>query len=402
MIDDGGEYDYEYDAWNRLTAILVRNTSTVVAEYRYNGLGQRIAEGDGTDTEYLIYDDRWRLISGYDGASDYLEETFYHHAGLDGYGGASDVDSVLMRRTFLSTGTPQTEDQRWYVLQNWRQDVVAIIVYLVVGTVIALAGCGASRPTALPPYDRQVSRGLVIHQHLDIGSIPEHWTDPPIEFDAAELGNVDFELASKALRLAATSIPADYFNENSLDVYLLASITLYDLQAGGTVWGQGRAVYIVFDDENGKSGGLNLQQWFFTEFGRVLVRNHPDSSFVSHWYATLPAGFQYSGDSVAAVKQGNGRTSWTLRDLQDGFLGTYARSDFETDMSLYIAAVLSNEPAFNRARQAFPAVEAKSQLIESFLSEVNPHFTERWLRSIKPYPLSSQDRINSGMQSTRE
>jgi RHS repeat-associated protein len=32
-----------------------------------------------------------------------------------------------MRRTFLSTGSPQTEDQRWYVLQNWRQDVVAII-----------------------------------------------------------------------------------------------------------------------------------------------------------------------------------------------------------------------------------------------------------------------------------
>ncbi|MFI4916195.1 MAG: RHS repeat-associated core domain-containing protein [Phycisphaerales bacterium JB060] len=47
--------------------------------------------------------------------------------GLDGYGGASDVDSVLMRRTFLSTGTPQTEAERWYVLQNWRQDVVAII-----------------------------------------------------------------------------------------------------------------------------------------------------------------------------------------------------------------------------------------------------------------------------------
>ena len=32
-----------------------------------------------------------------------------------------------MRRTFLSTGSPQTEDERWYVLQNWRQDVAVII-----------------------------------------------------------------------------------------------------------------------------------------------------------------------------------------------------------------------------------------------------------------------------------
>ncbi|MCW5757468.1 MAG: dockerin type I repeat-containing protein [Phycisphaeraceae bacterium] len=32
-----------------------------------------------------------------------------------------------MRRTFLSTGSPQTEDKRWYVLQNWRQDAAVII-----------------------------------------------------------------------------------------------------------------------------------------------------------------------------------------------------------------------------------------------------------------------------------
>ena len=42
-------------------------------------------------------------------------------------GGASDIDGVILRRTFLSTGSPQTEDKRWYVLQNWRQDAAVII-----------------------------------------------------------------------------------------------------------------------------------------------------------------------------------------------------------------------------------------------------------------------------------
>ena len=32
-----------------------------------------------------------------------------------------------MRRTFLTSGDPQVEDKRWYVLQNWRQDPVAIL-----------------------------------------------------------------------------------------------------------------------------------------------------------------------------------------------------------------------------------------------------------------------------------
>ena len=76
LTDDDKDYVYEYDAWNRLTSISTTGgPPTLVAEYRYNGLGHRIAEGDGTDTEYLIYDDRWRLISRHDGTSAYLEET---------------------------------------------------------------------------------------------------------------------------------------------------------------------------------------------------------------------------------------------------------------------------------------------------------------------------------------
>ena len=39
LIDDGKDYVYEYDAWNRLTSISTTGGSpTLVAEYRYNGL----------------------------------------------------------------------------------------------------------------------------------------------------------------------------------------------------------------------------------------------------------------------------------------------------------------------------------------------------------------------------
>jgi len=127
LTDDGKDYTYLYVAWNRLTLISTTGGSpTLVAEYRYNGLGQRIIESDGMDTEHLVYDGRWRLVSRHDG-SDYTEEVVHHAAGLDGFGGASDVDSVIMRRTFLTTGSPQTEDGRYYILQNWRQDPAVTI-----------------------------------------------------------------------------------------------------------------------------------------------------------------------------------------------------------------------------------------------------------------------------------
>ncbi|MEQ8844949.1 MAG: hypothetical protein RIB58_08850 [Phycisphaerales bacterium] len=51
LIDDGADYEYVYDAWNRLATVYERGTTNVVAEYRYNGLDLslvgRIAGGDG-------------------------------------------------------------------------------------------------------------------------------------------------------------------------------------------------------------------------------------------------------------------------------------------------------------------------------------------------------------------
>ena len=126
LINDGEQYAYIYDAWNRLVGVDSLSTDSPLTRYRYNGLGQRIVESDGITNTSLIYDERWRLISRSE-AGKYTEETLYHHAGLDGMGGASDIDGVILRRTFLATGTPQTEDKRWYVLQNWRQDPVVII-----------------------------------------------------------------------------------------------------------------------------------------------------------------------------------------------------------------------------------------------------------------------------------
>jgi len=47
LTDDGKDYTYIYDAWNRLVSISTTGGSpTLVAAYRYNGLGQRITEGD--------------------------------------------------------------------------------------------------------------------------------------------------------------------------------------------------------------------------------------------------------------------------------------------------------------------------------------------------------------------
>ena len=75
MTDDGKDYTYVYDVFGRLVKVKARSGGATVAEYGYDGLGQRIwfhadEDADGTvessnhDPRYnFVYDDRSRIVA---------------------------------------------------------------------------------------------------------------------------------------------------------------------------------------------------------------------------------------------------------------------------------------------------------------------------------------------------
>src|SRR5690606_19124359 len=149
LIDDGKTYKYVYDPFGRMRKILLRSDDSLVVEYRYNGLGHRIAshydvnlDGD-VDTDdawyYFMYDERWRVIATYrapgtaptDLDADPKERFVYHNAGYAGYGGSSYIDDVILRDKDANSPwrgeADGTLEERIYYCQNWRHDVVALI-----------------------------------------------------------------------------------------------------------------------------------------------------------------------------------------------------------------------------------------------------------------------------------
>ena len=91
-----------------MTAVHSDSGKTVlIAEYRYNGLGQRImwrydqnANGTVASTErfFYMYDDRWRMVGAFwDSGSTPQESFVYHAAGNAGRGASSYIDSVILR-----------------------------------------------------------------------------------------------------------------------------------------------------------------------------------------------------------------------------------------------------------------------------------------------------------------
>jgi RHS repeat-associated protein len=92
---------------------------------------------------FFVYDDRWRMVAAYKqlGTSSLtlastatLKERFIHHAaGLDGLGGSSYIDSLVLRDRDIDDLSFWWQDgdggleERIYYCQNWRADVSVIL-----------------------------------------------------------------------------------------------------------------------------------------------------------------------------------------------------------------------------------------------------------------------------------
>ncbi|MFN7021239.1 MAG: RHS repeat-associated core domain-containing protein [Phycisphaerales bacterium] len=142
QTDDGKDYIYVYDGFGRLRQVKNRSDSSLVAEYRYNGLSFRIGWHYDADADkdvdssdpwyYFCYDDVWRVVATFRADDADPKEVFVHHnAGLGGYGGSSYIDSVILRDRDADTGWTSAADdkreERRYYCQNWRADVSAIL-----------------------------------------------------------------------------------------------------------------------------------------------------------------------------------------------------------------------------------------------------------------------------------
>jgi RHS repeat-associated protein len=141
LTDDAESYEYEYDAFNRLRE--VRNQSaTLLAEYRYNGLGFMIGVHEDTDADgdadgsdkwfYPAYDEGWREVARFRETDTSPKEQFVNAtAGLDGYGRSSYINDVVCRDRDANTAWTSASDgvleERYFYCPNWRGDVSALV-----------------------------------------------------------------------------------------------------------------------------------------------------------------------------------------------------------------------------------------------------------------------------------
>jgi RHS repeat-associated protein len=105
------QYTLKWDAWNRL--VEVKDGSTVVASYTYDGLNRRLTKTAGSETRHYYYDTQWRTLEERVGTSSTPDRQYT-------WGLRDRWD--LLRRKRSTTGTL---DETLYVLRDYL-DPVAI------------------------------------------------------------------------------------------------------------------------------------------------------------------------------------------------------------------------------------------------------------------------------------
>jgi YD repeat-containing protein len=175
LIDDGDKYEYVYNPWCQLASVKVRGTSTYVAKYTYNALGQRLSEQYDTNRSandgqpdgsvnssdpvfYIASDPAGRRVATFRGTDTYPKETFVYNASRSGIiskGGVllRDRNASLSDTTKWATETAgATRGERMYYLTDHRGSV-AMTVDDSAGQVEHYRYSATGVPTGLPAGD---------------------------------------------------------------------------------------------------------------------------------------------------------------------------------------------------------------------------------------------------------
>jgi RHS repeat-associated protein len=113
-VDEQGR-TFIWDAWNRL--VEVKQGSTTLVEYQYDGLKRRIVEDDGTDEKDLYYSDQWQVLEERvdgDTVTQYVWSAVY-------------VDAMILRDRDADANTGNGLEERIYVLHDANYNVTALV-----------------------------------------------------------------------------------------------------------------------------------------------------------------------------------------------------------------------------------------------------------------------------------
>lgn len=214
----------------------------------------------------------------------------------------------------------------------------------------------------------------------DSSIFPESWRNEPVLASGEVLPESHAGRVRAVLSHALAKYPAQVLQRELKAVFVFAELRYSGVITSGT--NSLNSVYLKTGDVKQGFTDTHIEGVFHAEFSSILLRNHAAFLDKEAWQAANPAGFQYLGNGVDAVKQKKAAT--TLRDdlHEQGFLVEYAQSTLENDLNGFAKMLFNGEPELWRVAAKFPKVRRKLDLSLAFYQKIDASFTEVCFRSL--------------------
>ncbi len=209
---------------------------------------------------------------------------------------------------------------------------------------------------------------------------PEAWRRPPILASGEVLPETEHKRVRAILARALAKYPPAVLETHLKGIHVLAELRYSGVITSGT--NSRTCVYLKIGDARRGYTEEHIEGVFHAEFSSILLRNCAGHLDRVAWEAVNPAGFQYLGNGVDAVKQN--KAGQILReDLHEqGFFKEYAQSTLENDFNGFAKMLFNGEAERWSVAARYPKIRRKLELTLDFYRALHPGFTEAFFRSL--------------------
>ena len=248
---------------------------------------------------------------------------------------------------------------------------------------IVLVGALASAQDTQPqpkPEPAAIVKSVSIRFDVNPEMFPEEWRKAPINALAKPIIVSKNALSLQAIKTALTVYPESVLGKNLREIYVVSSLSFYELSYGGT--NSLDQIFLTCELETTKDATEFLQQALHHELSSIFLRNYPEHFDRKAWNSVLPRNFQYTGSGKDALANGASNTNYSSELMEEGFLTQYSQSSLEEDFNMIAEGMMSGRSEFWKAVDRNPKVKAKANLVIRMYGRIVPSFTEQYLRSL--------------------
>jgi hypothetical protein len=243
---------------------------------------------------------------------------------------------------------------------------------------LLLIGCHFSQASPADTTIRSVKLSFAYSPTI----FPESWQLQPISARGEQIDKTEISRSTVIMVKAMSKYPLPALSNYLHIVYVLKSMSFYDVGYGGT-----NSTDILFLCNDGNSRGysdLYLEQTFHHEYSSILYRNHPEWLNEKAWLTANMAGFDYNDpeNGVGAIRNNASSQDLDSSLCKEGFLTQYSRSSLENDINTFAQNLFSPSAGFWKLAEKYPRIRKKMKLLVSFYHRVDPAFTEKYFRSL--------------------